>query len=586
MRITAALFAFLLPGVALAEIPPQVLYSQPGKWAVPQTFNQGTITPSQRYDATAFGACVWDGAHDVAPCVQAASTAAFVTGAEVDLPCGTLPMASSLTNTAGAFVLRGRGACTVLKVMVGNVSSPYLLNFANVSNITVSDLVLDGGGQSIAQVNPATQLFNTSNVTFDRVTWQNISGIGLNGSGANNTIITNSRFIHVGNRWKTTLVQNDRYQAVSLCCGTSTLGLNNKITGSYFEDIGLDAISSGSQTGLVVANNIFNMANNQIALLSSATYGGAIFPLNSVNATITGNIITGAQGNAIDAPGIRSSTISGNIVSGSGGSGIALFQGYDLVTFTGAIAGTTLTVSSVASGTITAGMIVGTQLGAATAIAPQTYITAPIDATHWTVSVSQTVGSEALYAGTNAQSVSVAGNTVTNNNQWGPAPWTGGITIGEGLPDRITISGNTVTDTQITKTQVYGVAVQTAVASPVWTAAPTNLLISTDNNLTGNLTAEISGAPVFSVSGCGATSPVGSASAGYFNSGTTGTCTVTVFMGGPRSAYPLPPNGWNCLGVDQNTGALLVQTNGTTGTVTLAGPTTSGDFVRLSCVQF
>jgi len=47
--------------------------------------------------ATNFGACVWDGAHDVAPCIQAAiSAAAAAGGGDVIVPVGSNELASTL----------------------------------------------------------------------------------------------------------------------------------------------------------------------------------------------------------------------------------------------------------------------------------------------------------------------------------------------------------------------------------------------------------------------------------------------------------------------------------------------------------
>jgi hypothetical protein len=44
---------------------------------------------------------------------------------------------------------------------------------------------------------------------------------------------------------------------------------------------------------------------------------------------IQGNVITGAQGNGIDAPGLQSSVIELNTISLCGGAGIGIFLGYN-----------------------------------------------------------------------------------------------------------------------------------------------------------------------------------------------------------------------------------------------------------------
>jgi hypothetical protein len=83
---------------------------------------------------------------------------------------------------------------------------------------------------------------------------------------------------------------------------------------------------------------------------------------------------------------------------------------------------------------------------------------------------------------TQAQNVSIVGNTVTNNVHWDHASFLGGITIAGGTPSNITISGNTVTDTQPAKTQKYGIYIRHG-------TNVSNLKIDPDNRLSGNLEA-------------------------------------------------------------------------------------------------
>ena len=73
-------------------------------------------------------------------------------------------------------------------------------------------------------------------------------------------------------------------------------------------------------------------------------------------------------------------------------------------------------------------------------------------------------------------------NTVTNNVRWNQASFLGGITIAGGTPSNITISGNTVTDTQPAKTQKYGIYVRHG-------TNVSNLRVDPDNRLSGNLNA-------------------------------------------------------------------------------------------------
>ena len=84
-----------------------------------------------------------------------------------------------------------------------------------------------------------------------------------------------------------------------------------------------------------------------------------------------------------------------------------------------------------------------------------------------------------------------------------------------------------------------------------------------------------------SVSGCSLTAAVGGSSAGQFNSGTTGTCTVTITTG-----YQAP-NGWFAKANDLTTTAdSLVQTSSTTTTATISGATLSGDLINFSMTPY
>lgn len=93
--------------------------------------------------------------------------------------------------------------------------------------------------------------------------------------------------------------------------------------------------------------------------------------------------------------------------------------------------------------------------------------------------------------------------------------------------------------------------------------------------------ATISAGTRFTISGCAATiaSSTQSAVAGGFLSGTTGTCTVVVTMGGGISA----PGGWVCSANNFTTANLIRQTGNTGTTATFSGTTVSGDVIAFGC---
>ena len=77
-------------------------------------------------------------------------------------------------------------------------------------------------------------------------------------------------------------------------------------------------------------------------------------------------------------------------------------------------------------------------------------------------------------------------NIVEDNVHWPLSSFIGGITIAGGAPSDLRLAGNTVTDTQVKKTQAYGIQVrgQTRV---------TGLVIAPDNRLAGNRLGETAG---------------------------------------------------------------------------------------------
>jgi hypothetical protein len=83
------------------------------------------------------------------------------------------------------------------------------------------------------------------------------------------------------------------------------------------------------------------------------------------------------------------------------------------------------------------------------------------------------------------------------------------------------------------------------------------------------------------VSGCSLTVPAGGATAGKFNSGTTGSCTVTITPGFTA------PNGFSCWANDITTPADKLQQLSMSQTApTIGGTTVSGDVITWGCVAY
>lgn len=87
----------------------------------------------------------------------------------------------------------------------------------------------------------------------------------------------------------------------------------------------------------------------------------------------------------------------------------------------------------------------------------------------------------------------------------------------------------------------------------------------------------------FTASGCSNGTLVGGSTAGSYLSGTSGTCTVTVTMGGSQTAT----TQWACHASNVTTTSnVMVMTTSNTTTATFSGVTVSGDKIVWSCLGF
>jgi hypothetical protein len=326
MRFLSFVAALLMPVLAFAQPlppPPASITHLPQTVTAPWTFNVGTIVPSARYDATAFGSCIWDGAHDVSPCVRAAVVAAVAAGnAEVDLPSGVVPFASNVVPTGG-FTLKGRGPGTIWKVLTGNTSNPLLMSISGVNNITISDMTIDGGGVDFVSGNAVIQAGNASNIVFDHVYIQNSHGIALAFSpNVSNSGFRNGSVTNVGNHWITTGSNADQQQGIIFCCGTQANNFGNFVTDSSFSLTGLDAISVANQTNFTGSRNRFTNVGGRYT-----NGGAAIYAAVNGSLVMSDNVVNGTYGNGLDVIQTSLAVVSHNDVQFAGAAGISYAQG-------------------------------------------------------------------------------------------------------------------------------------------------------------------------------------------------------------------------------------------------------------------
>jgi hypothetical protein len=270
--------------------------------------------------------CYWAPQSDVQPCIQAALDAASKGGGVVSIPKGTWILQASLKLPSGV-TLRADTSDAIFKPGNNNSSKPLLLNGLNVSNVTIENLTFDGGGANFETNNSIIEFTRADNIRMRGITIQHARGIALlMQGGVTNSSVSNGRFSDIGNYWKTTRKRTDRLQGVIFCCGSNQ---NNEVTDSFFNDIGLDALQMSDQVGFRVLRNRFELENHQRDLVASADYAAALFLLASSKGEVKDNIIRGAQGNGIDAPGLQYTSIQNNKISLCGSAGIGIFVGYD-----------------------------------------------------------------------------------------------------------------------------------------------------------------------------------------------------------------------------------------------------------------
>jgi hypothetical protein len=280
---------------------------------------------AQAQESTTQLKCLWDGLHDVAPCLQREIDEAAREGRGPIFPAGTWPLGRALVLDSN---MRIDGYRRVTLIPTANNSeSSLLLKGLNVTNVHITGITFDGGSTPFERTAPVIRVTHGNKITFE-ITVLHAVGIGVVIEGnTSRSGVKNSRFMDVGNRWKLTLARQDRSQGLVSCCGSSNN--RNYAIGNRFENIGLDALQLSDQINFRAIDNLFILENDQRKLLSSPDYPSAIFAPDSSYSTISRNNISGAPGNCIDAPGLQNSVISDNSIGGCGGAGIGIFLGYD-----------------------------------------------------------------------------------------------------------------------------------------------------------------------------------------------------------------------------------------------------------------
>jgi hypothetical protein len=383
-----------------------------------------------------------------------------LTSANISLPAGV--MVNALPGTV------------TLAPTPGSSASPLLLSVANVSNVLVYGLAMDGGGANFANAANVAQVYNASNVIFDRVSFQNTRGIALLFStGVSSSGVRFGRFANIGNYWKTSGVGADQKQGVAFCCGVTLAtsaaqsSIGNSLTFSTTSGIAIGQLVSGN--GIAPGTYVTALTGSTV-VLSQATYaavssGASItFAANTANfvrdsyfADIGLDAVSAANQVGFSSTNNRYISVGGQYTNGGAADYIA---SSDRVTLSGETVvgafGNGLDVYRTSNVSITSNVV--DKAGGA--------------------GISFAAGSGAT----------ISGNTSNNNNQGGTSALVGGIAVGsssgEAAVTNVSVTSNVATDTQATKTQPYGLQLRSgSVFANVW--------VDQNNRFTGNGTSDL-----------------------------------------------------------------------------------------------
>ena len=274
-----------------------------------------------------FGA-VGDGVTDDTVAIQAAVTAAA--GKSLYIPAGTY-LISAVINVSSNTYIYGDPNNTTLKIypQAYTANGPRLVTCANKSNITYLNIVFDGNAGNVGTlIQPVTQVFNSTNVSYKNCTFQNCEGIAINASTSTNDIsVLNCIFNRCGGLSDNSL--GYRKQAIAFTNSSTNRTINIKIINCSFKYIGLDAISLQNCDNVNITSNL--ISNSYVFVFN--VHSGSFY---SSNVNITDNIITNiSQGTyasssppgGLDLGGIVGGVISNNTFNTIDTSAIGIFSG-------------------------------------------------------------------------------------------------------------------------------------------------------------------------------------------------------------------------------------------------------------------
>ena len=266
-----------------------------------------------------FGA-VGDGVTDDTVAIQAALDTASSGYANIIIPANHKFMVSQRLVVGSNTSISGKG--TIAATSGNLVANGKLLGvLAGVDNVIIEDITLEGNGD----LTPLNWLYNSTNVSFRRVSFINHAGIAIFAAeNASDIVIDDCTFNTIG--FSTGVAGADAKQAIAFGGGTSTHD-SITITNNKFYSIGLDCISFGSFKDSRITGNV-HADENCYALIYSGGAGISSRLIISDNAARTAVKVVGSarpDGIGIDLPKISDSVVSNNVCSGCASAGLGIF---------------------------------------------------------------------------------------------------------------------------------------------------------------------------------------------------------------------------------------------------------------------
>lgn len=242
-------------------------------------------------------------------------TGTSIVAATLTAPSAVIKVASTSGFVAGQPVIIGVHVYTIQGVSPGTLT------------LTKKVITADGTtGKPVQRATVALQVYDSSNIVFDKIKIQNTRGIGVmfsrsSKSGIRNSIINNVGNYNIGSSSALIAIS---HQGIDFCCGTISDNVGNFAINNHVSNTGLDSIAFADQKGILISQNHITSTNSSSA---SGQFAAGIWGHNNISPRVLDNVISGAMGSGMDIGGMIGGLISGNTCTFNGSAGIALTPG-------------------------------------------------------------------------------------------------------------------------------------------------------------------------------------------------------------------------------------------------------------------